>query len=245
MVTDHPVVLITGAAKRVGARIAHTLHEAGYDLALHYRHSRDEMDALISALDANRPNSVLALQADLSDVPALRVMVDGCVSRFGRLDAIVNNASAFFPTPIGETTPQQWDELFASNARAPFFLAQAAANALKDHGGCIVNMVDIYAERPLAEHSVYSMAKAALAAMTRALAVDMAPVRVNGIAPGAILWPDNGKTYTDQDDLIARTPLKRMGTPEEIARAALFLIRDATFTTGHILDVDGGRSLAI
>ena len=245
MATERPVVLITGAAKRVGAQIARTLHASGYDLALHYRHSRNEMDALASALDSARPESVSTLQADLSDVPALSATIDRCVAHFGRLDAIVNNASAFFPTPIGQTTAQQWDDLFASNARAPFFLAQAAASALKKSGGCIVNMVDIYAERPLAEHAVYSMAKAALAAMTRALAVDLAPVRVNGIAPGAILWPDNGKTYTDQDDLIARTPLQRTGTPEEIARAALFLIRDATFTTGHILDVDGGRSLTI
>ena len=245
MATDHPVVLITGAAKRVGAQIARTLHASGYDLALHYRHSRNEMNALASALESARPDSVFTLQADLDDVPALSTVIDRCMTQGGRLDAIVNNASAFFPTPIGQTTAQQWDELFASNARAPFFLAQAAAGALKKSGGCIVNIVDIYAERPLAAHAVYSMAKAALAAMTRALAVDMAPVRVNGIAPGAILWPDNGKTYTDQHDLIARTPLQRTGTPEEIARAALFLIRDATFTTGQILNVDGGRSLTI
>jgi pteridine reductase len=245
MATDRPVVLITGAAKRVGAQIARTLHEGGYDLALHYRHSQREMETLTNALATSRADSVLAVQADLSELPALDALVARCVTHFGRLDAVVNNASAFFPTPIGQTTAQQWDELFASNARAPFFLAQAAAGVLKKSGGCIVNIVDIYAERPLAEHPVYSMAKAALAAMTRALAVDMAPVRVNGIAPGAILWPDNGKTYTDQRDLIARTPLKRTGTPEEIARAALFLIRDATFTTGHILTIDGGRSLTI
>jgi len=246
MSTDRPVVLITGAAKRVGAQIARTLHGAGYDVALHYRHSRAEMDALIGELDAARPGSTLAVQAELADVDALGGIVEKCTSRFGRLDALVNNASAFFPTPVGEATAKQWDELFASNARAPFFLAQAAAPALKAARGCIVNIVDIYAERALAKHPIYTMAKAALAAITRSLARELAPeVRVNAVAPGAILWPDNGTTYTNQDDLLARTPLKRTGTPEEIAKAVLFLIRDATFTSGEILKVDGGRSLVL
>jgi pteridine reductase len=246
MSTDRPVVLITGAAKRVGAQIARTLHGAGYDVALHYRHSRVEMDALIGELDAARPGSALAVQAELADIDALGGIVEKCTSRFGRLDAVVNNASAFFPTPVGEATAKQWDELFASNARAPFFLAQAAAPMLKAARGCIVNIVDIYAERALAKHPIYTMAKAALAAMTRSLARELAPeVRVNAVAPGAILWPDNGTTYTNQDDLLARTPLKRTGTPEEIAKAVLFLIRDATFTSGEILKVDGGRSLVL
>lgn len=246
MSTDRPVVLITGAAKRVGAQIARTLHGAGYDVALHYRHSRAEMDALIAELDGARGNSTLTVQAELADVDALGGIVEKCTSRFARLDAVVNNASAFFPTPVGEATPKQWDELFASNARAPFFLAQAAAPALKASHGCIVNIVDIYAERALAKHPIYTMAKAALAAMTRSLARELAPdVRVNGVAPGAILWPDNGKTYTNQDELLARTPLARTGTPEEIAKAVLFLIRDATFTTGEILKIDGGRSLVL
>jgi len=246
MSTDRPVVLITGAAKRVGAQIARTLHGAGYDVALHYRHSRAEMDALIGELDAARPGSTLAVQAQLADIDALGGIVEKCTSHFGRLDALVNNASAFFPTPVGQATAKQWDELFASNARAPFFLAQAAAPALRAARGCIVNIVDIYAERALAKHPIYTMAKAALAAMTRSLARELAPeVRVNAVAPGAILWPDNGTTYTNQDDLIARTPLKRTGTPEEIAKAVLFLIRDATFTSGEILKVDGGRSLVV
>jgi len=246
MSTDHPVVLITGAAKRVGAQVARTLHGAGYDVALHYRHSRAEMDALIAELEAARRNSTLTVQAELADVDALGGIVEKCTSRFARLDAIVNNASAFFPTPVGEATPKQWDELFASNARAPFFLAQAAAPTLKTAQGCIVNIVDIYAERALAKHPIYTMAKAALTAMTRSLARDLAPdVRVNGVAPGAILWPDNGATYTNQEELLARTPLKRAGTPDEIAKAVLFLIRDATFTTGEILKIDGGRSLVL
>jgi pteridine reductase len=246
MTTDRPVVLVTGAAKRVGAQIARTLHEAGYDVALHYRHSRAEMDTLIAALESSRAESTLAISAELGDVDALRGIVEKCTARFGRLDAIVNNASAFFPTPIGEATEKQWDELFASNARAPFFLAQAAAPVLKAAHGSIVNIVDIYAERALLQHPIYTMAKAALVAMTRSLARELAPeVRVNAVAPGAILWPDNGTTYTNQDDVIARTPLKRTGTPEEIARAVLFLIRDATFTTGEILKIDGGRSLVV
>ena len=246
MTAERPVVLITGAAKRVGAQIARTLHDAGYDVALHYRHSRAEMDALIGELENGRRNSTFVLQAELADVEALGGIVEKCTSCFGRLDALVNNASAFFPTPVGEATAKQWDELFASNARAPFFLSQAAAPALQATRGCIVNIVDIYAERALAKHPIYTMAKAALASMTRSLARELAPeVRVNGVAPGAILWPDNGKTYTDQEELLARTPLARTGTPEEIAKAVLFLIRDATFTTGEILKVDGGRSLVL
>ncbi len=244
MASELPVVLITGAAKRIGAGIARTLHRAGYDLALHYRHSRNEMDALRSELEPLRPDSTIAIQGDLADAAVLPGIVEKCTSRFGRLDAVINNASAFFPTPVADATPAQWDELFASNARAPFFLAQAAASALKASSGCIVNIVDIYAEHPLARHPIYSMAKATLAMMTKSLARELAPeIRVNGVAPGAILWPDDGQT--NRDGLVARTPLQRTGSPEEVAKAVLFLIRDATFTTGQILKVDGGRSLTV
>ncbi|MHB8448671.1 MAG: pteridine reductase [Rudaea sp.] len=240
------VALITGAAKRVGAQIAHTLHGAGYDLALHYRHSRSEMDALCADLNAARADSAHAIQADLVDVEKLPRIVEDCIRRFGRLDALVNNASAFYATPVGSVTPAQWDELFASNARAPFFLAQAAAPHLKSVQGAIVNIVDIYAERPLSGHPVYCMAKAALAMMTLALARELAPeVRVNGVAPGAVLWPESGKAYADQRELVARTPLQRAGAPEDVAGAVLFLLRDAKFTTGEILKVDGGRALTI
>jgi pteridine reductase len=243
---QRPVVLVTGAAKRVGAVIARGLHTADYDVALHYRNSRGEMDALIEELEAQRTNSTLALQAELADIEHLPHLIDACIARYGRLDGLVNNASAFYPTPLGSTTVQQWNELFASNAQAPFFLAQAAAPHLKSAHGSIVNIVDIYAQRPLANHPVYSMAKAALVAMTRSLAIELAPqVRVNAVAPGAILWPESGKAYTDQTELIARTPLARTGTPEEIATAVLFLMRDAKFTTGQILNVDGGRELVI
>lgn len=238
------VALITGAAKRVGAQIARTLHAAGYDLALHYRHSRSEMDVLCGQLNAARAGSAHAIQADLANVDGLPRIVANCIARFGRLDALVNNASAFYATPVGTTTPAQWDELFASNARAPFFLSQAAAPHLQSAHGSIVNIVDIYAERPLPGHAVYCMAKAALAMMTLALARELGPgVRVNGVAPGAVLWPESGKAYADQADLVTRTPLQRAGTPQEVAGAVLFLLRDATFTTGQIIKVDGGRAV--
>jgi pteridine reductase len=241
-----PVALITGAARRVGATIARTLHAAGYDLALHYRSSRDEMQALCAELERVRAGSTLAIQADLAETGRLPGIVETCTAHFGRLDALVNNASSFFPTPIGSVTTQQWDDLFTSNARAPLFLSQAAAPALRAAHGAIVNLVDIYAERPLARHPVYSMAKAALAMMTLSLAKELAPeVRVNGVAPGAVLWPESGKPYADQAELIARTPLRRAGSPEDVATAVLFLMRDATFTTGQIVRVDGGRALAI
>lgn len=241
-----PVALITGAAKRVGAQIARSLHLAGYDLVLHYRQSRDEMDALVAELEAARADSTLAIAADLANTKKLPGIVDACIRRYGRLDALINNASAFLATPIGSVTPALWDELFASNARAPFFLAQTAAPHLKNVQGSIVNIIDIYAERPLPGYPVYCMAKAASAMMTLALAKELGPeVRVNAIAPGAVLWPESGKAYADQKELVARTPLKRAGTPKDVATAVLFLLRDAKFTTGQILKVDGGRALAI
>lgn len=242
---SHPVALVTGAARRIGAEIARALHAAGYDLALHYRHSRAEMDALRAELEADRPDSTLALQADLDNVEGVADIVDACVERFGRLDALVNNASTFFPTPVGTVTPAQWHQLFASNAQAPFFLVQAAAPHLRTTHGSIVNLADIYAERPLPEHSVYCMAKAALVMMTQSLAQELGPgVRVNAIAPGAVLWPDSGQDYADRAGLVARTPLRRLGTPSEVAAAVLFLLRDATFTTGQVINVDGGRTLS-
>jgi pteridine reductase len=241
-----PVALITGAAKRIGATIARALHAANYDLVLHYHHSRAEMDTLRTELESARADSICTVQADLADIGHIPDIVEKCISRFGRIDALVNNASAFYATPVGTVTSQQWQELFASNAQAPFFLAQAAAAHLKSSRGAIVNIVDIYAERPLAAHPVYSMAKAALAMMTLSLAQELGPeVRVNAVAPGAILWPDSGKDYADREKLVARTPLKRTGSPEDIAAAVLFLLRDAKFTTGQIIKVDGGRALTI
>lgn len=243
---ERPIVLVTGGARRVGAVIARTLHAAGYDLALHCRHSVAEAEALATELEQLRADSTLVLQADLADPEAPAALIDTLLAQTGRLDALVNNASAFFPTPVGSATLTQWDDLFASNARAPFFLAQAATPALRAARGAIVNLVDIYAERPLADHPLYCMAKAALAAMTRSLALDLAPeVRVNGVAPGAVLWPNNGMAYTDQQALLARTPLERAGSPEDVAGAVRWLLRDAPFVTGHIIAVDGGRTLSV
>lgn len=243
---DRPVALITGAGRRVGAVTARTLHAAGYDLALHYRHSAGDARALADELERQRGGSTLLLQAELADLPALPAMIEQLLAHYGRLDALVNNASAFFPTPLGTATPQQWDALFASNAQAPFFLSQAAIPALREARGGIVNMVDIYAKRPLAEHPLYCMAKAALAAMTRSLALELGPeIRVNGVAPGAVLWPSDGKPYADQQTMLARTPLQHAGTPEDVAGAVLWLLRDAPYVTGQIIRVDGGRTLSV
>jgi pteridine reductase len=244
--SDRPVALITGTGRRVGAVIARTLHGAGYDLALHYRHSAGEAAALADALERQRAGSTLLLQGELADIAALPTLVESLLAHYGRLDALVNNASAFYPTPVGEATPAQWNELFASNAQAPFFLSQAAVPALRKARGGIVNLLDIYAERPLANHPLYCMAKAALAAMTRSLALDLAPqVRVNGVAPGAVLWPSDGMPYDDQQALLTRTPMQRAGTPEDVAGAVLWLLRDAPFVTGQVLRVDGGRTLSV
>lgn len=241
-----PVALVTGGAKRVGAVIAHTLHAAGYDLALHCRHSVSEAKALADELCTQRSDSVLILQAELADTQALPRLVDDTLARYGRLDALVNNASAFYPTPVGTATLDQWNELFASNAQAPFFLTQAAVPALRASHGAVVNIVDIYATRAIADHPVYVMAKGALVAMTHTLALDLAPdIRVNGVAPGAVMWPSDGKPYDDQQAMLARTPLGRAGTPEDVASAVLWLLRDAPFVTGQIIPVDGGRSVSI
>jgi len=239
-----PVALITGAARRLGAAIARHLHGAGYDLALHYRGSAVEMQALAAELDASRAGSVLTLQADLAEFDRIPELVAQAIGRFGRLDALVNNASGFAPTPIGATTPAQWDALFAANARAPFFLAQAAAPHLAAARGAIVNLADIYAERPLRGHTVYCMAKAALVMATKSLALELAPdVRVNAIAPGAILWAEKEGSEAKKSALLARTPLARTGTPEEVAEAVRWLLQDATYSTGQVIRLDGGRLL--
>lgn len=239
------VALVTGAARRIGAAIARRLHADGYDLALHYRSSQADMDALLAELNGARAGSAIGLRADLGAFDRLPELVAATVGRFGRLDALVNNASAFHPTPIGAITPAQWDELFASNARAPLFLAQAAAPHLVAARGGIVNIADIHGEAPLARHAVYCMAKAALLMLTKSLALELAPhVRANAIAPGAILWPAEGKSEQAQAALLARVPLQRTGAPEDIAAAVAWLLGDGSgYVTGQTLHVDGGRGL--
>ena len=244
MPDSKPVALITGSARRVGAVIARSLHAAGYDLALHHRRSASEASALQAELELARPGSTLVLQADLSEFDRLPELIAQTIGRFGRLDALVNNASAFYPTPIGVATPAMWDDLFAANARAPFFLSQAAVPHLKASRGAIVNLVDIYAERPLKHHTVYVMAKAALAMMTMSLARELGPeIRVNGVAPGAVLWPDQGKSEREKTALLESTALQRAGAPEDVAEAVRWLLQDARYTTGQIIRVDGGRAL--
>ena len=246
MAPDRPVALVTGAAKRIGATIARRLHADGYDLALHYRSSKAEMDALVAELESTRAGSTLALQAELAEFDRLPELVARTVGHFGRLDGLVNNASAYYATPIGEATPAQWDELFASNARAPFFLAQAAAPHLARQRGAIVNIVDIYAERPLRGHAVYCMAKAALAMATKALALELGPgVRVNGVAPGNVLWSENPVKAETLDTVLERTALQRQGEPGDIAEAVAWLLHGNRYVTGQILAVDGGRTLTI
>lgn len=245
MPSIHPVALVTGSARRVGAAIVRRLHAAGYDVVIHHRNSEGEARILQAELESQRADSTLLLQADLSQFDRIPELVAKTLGRFGRLDALVNNASAFYPTPLGTVTPAAWDDLFASNARAPFFLSQAAAPHLQARGGAIVNLVDIHADKPLRRHTVYVMAKAALVMMTESLALELAPgVRVNGVAPGAVLWPEQGKSDADKASLIEATPLGRPGTPEDVAEAVRWLLMDARYTTGQILKVDGGRSLA-
>ena len=238
-------MLITGAARRVGAAIARRLHRAGASLMLHYRSSEREVQALQTELNAARKNSVALVQADLLDVAGLAEIVKNTISRFERLDALVNNASTFFPTPVGEITPASWDNLIGTNLRAPLFLAQAAAPHLKKTSGSIVNITDIHAERPLKSYVIYSVAKAGLAGLTRSLARELAPeVRVNGIAPGAIVWPEDGSfDEVTRQRIISHTLLRRTGEPDDVARAVYYLIVEAPYVTGEIIAVDGGRSI--
>jgi len=237
------VVLVTGSARRLGAATVREFHRRGWQVLIHCHRSRAEADALAADLNALRQDSAQVLVADLADLNALSVLAALAVQRWGRLDALVNNASGFYPTPFAEATPAQWQELVGSNAQAPFFLTQALLPALREARGSVINMVDIHASRPLAEHSIYCMAKAALLMLTKALARELAPeVRVNAIAPGAILWPD-GADQAAQEKILAAIPLQRLGTPEDIARSIAFLVMDAPYITGQVIAVDGGRSI--
>ena len=239
------IVLLTGAARRIGAATARRLHASGASLMLHYRSADRDAHALQEELNRVRANSVSLIQADLLDFAGLPEIVKNTVARFGRLDALVNNASTFVPTPVGAIGAAEWDSLVGTNLKAPLFLSQAAAPHLKKTLGCIVNITDIHAERPLKHYVGYPVAKAGLEGLTRSLARELAPeVRVNGIAPGPILWPeDDSFDEVTRQRVISHTLLRRVGDPEDIARAVHFLIADAPYVTGHILAVDGGRSI--
>jgi pteridine reductase len=238
------VALITGAAHRIGAQLARTLHAEGARLVLHYRGSREQALALQEELNKTRADSVVLVRADLLDFDALPAVIADAHSAWGRLDVLINNASSFYPSPVGTVTEQEWNDLMGSNLKAPFFLSQAAAPHLRARHGCIVNIVDIHADRPLKNYPVYSMAKAGLVMLTKAMACELGPeVRVNAVAPGAILWPESDMDDVTKQRIISRTFLKRQGSPENIARAVLFLIRDADYTSGQVINVDGGRSL--
>jgi pteridine reductase len=237
-------VLVTGGAKRLGAAIGRKLHAAGASIVVHYNQSRPAADALVADLDAARAGSALAVRADLHDLERLPALVEAALTRYGRLDVLVNNASTFYPTPVGTITPAQFDDLVGTNLRAPLFLSQAAAGALRRSQGLIINMVDIHARRPLRNHPVYSAAKAGLVMLTKSLARELGPeVRVNGIAPGPVLWPERDLEPALKAEIIAKTALRRSGSPEDVARAALFLATEAPYVTGQIIAVDGGRSL--
>jgi pteridine reductase len=243
---SNPVALITGAAKRVGAAIVETLHQQGYKVYLHYRSASQEASELAAKLNARRADSVVTMQADLADLAALQQIANQLSQHEGKLDLLVNNASAFYPTAIGATDEQQWNDLMASNMKGPFFLSQACTPLLTQAQGSIVNLVDTNAIRPMAGYSVYCMAKAGLVMMTRSLAVELAPkVRVNAIAPGAILWPNQeGAEMSSeaQQAMLAAIPLQRTGEPQDIAQTVLFLAH-ASYITGQVLAVDGGRVL--
>ena len=238
-------VLITGAARRIGAATARGLHDAGANLAVHFHRSAAPAEQLVQQLNALRPRSAIAIGGNLLDDDTPARLIQQASDEFGRLDVLINNASTFYPTPLGSITSREWNDLVGTNLKAPLFMAQAAAPELRKHRGSIVNMIDIHAQRPLPRHPVYSTAKAGLAMLTRSLARELAPeVRVNGIAPGPILWPEGNAASPElKDEIVSKTLLKRMGSPEDIVRAVLFFVASAPYVTGQILAVDGGRSV--
>ncbi|WP_027159545.1 pteridine reductase [Methylobacter luteus] len=237
-------ILITGAAKRIGAACARLLHSEGGNIVLHYRSSKDDALQLCNELNQKRPDSAKLIQADLLNMHELEAVAREAALAWGGIDVLINNASAFYPTAVNDVSEWQWDELLGSNLKAPFFLAKSLVETLTDNKGCIVNIVDIHAERGLKGYPVYSIAKAGLAAMTRVLAKELGPVvRVNAVSPGAILWPESELSEQDKAEILQRIILNRRGEPLDIAKAVLFLIKDADYMTGQILTVDGGRTL--
>ncbi len=238
------VALITGAARRIGAAISRRLHQHGANVAIHYRGSADEANALCDTLNALRSDSATPLRADLSDTGAFPNLIESVTDWHGQLDILINNASSFYPTPLGQVSEADWDNLIGTNLKAPLFLAQAALVPLQASRGVIVNIVDIHAQRPLKNHAVYGAAKAGLAMLTRSLAKDLGPdIRVNGVSPGAILWPESDLSDDAKNSILGQIPLGRTGEPDDIAECVLYLVRDATYVTGQIIAVDGGRSI--
>jgi len=241
-----PVALITGGARRIGAEIACTLHAAGFNIAIHCRHSLKDANTLANKLNTARANSASVFSADLINKIEIDELAKALKKKWGRLDALINSASSFYPTPLKDASEDQWDDLMGSNLKAPFFLAQAFAQSLQEARGCIINIADVHAERPLKHHAIYCAAKAGNIMLTKALARDLAPsVRVNGVAPGAIMWPESESELNadQQAEILQRIPLGRAGEPSDIARTVRFLICDAPYITGQILPVDGGRSV--
>lgn len=240
------VVLITGGAKRVGAAICRELHAHGAQLMIHYKTSINEARALQAELNLQRANSVAIIQGDLLNIAIMSNLVAETVNQFGKLDVLINNASSYYPTEIGKITEENWHDLVGSNLKAPMFLAQAAATELRKNHGSIVNITDMHIERPKKGYVVYSVAKAGLVTLTKSLAHELSPeVRVNAVAPGPVQWPENNPQFDEvyRQRVINQTLLKKIGEPQDIAKAVKFLVADAPFITGHVLAVDGGRSL--
>lgn len=242
----HKSAFVTGSAKRLGAATVRMLHQANYNVIIHCRSSRRAADELANDLNNQRANSARVIQGDLNDETMYVSLIEQAYQCWNRLDVLVNNASSFFPTPVGSITMDQWDNLVNSNMKAPLFLSQAAAPFLKQNHGCIINMVDVHGQRPMKDHPVYCAAKAGLAMLTMSLAKELGPeVRVNGVAPGAILWPENEMAEDTKNLILERTALKKAGQPLDIAKTILFLAKDADYITGQIIAVDGGRSIHI
>lgn len=242
--SENRVALVTGSAKRIGAAIAKGLHAAGYNLVLHYRESQKVAGSLTTELNQQRANSAICIQADFDQIESIKTLAEKTIQQWQRLDLLVNNASMFYPTPLAEANIQDWNSLFNSNLQAPYFLIQALADALKKSQGSIINIADIYADKPLKNHSLYCMAKAGNVMMTKSLALELAPdIRVNGIAPGAILWPET--PTSDTQKILEKIPLKKLGDSNEIVNLVLFLASKTNYITGQIINVDGGRALNI
>lgn len=246
MTASTKTILITGGAKRIGRQMALTLHAAGHNIAVHYRSSANAASQLVDDLNQQRAGSAMSVQGDLLDIDGIPRILDMVLEQFGRLDALINNASSFYPTPIELLENDFWNDLVGSNLKAPAFLAKYATKHLRDTGGTIINIVDIHARNPMANHPIYCSAKAGLEMLTKALARDLAPaVRVNAVSPGAILWPEHSSSGAEQAEILQKIPLQRMGDPEDVANLVRFLIDEANYITGQVIAVDGGRSVMI